>query len=125
MRFQPHMLLAVALRGFMIFWLALIVETSALALQNQILPIKPRSNPDSGGAATSKLESLLINVVNMSGQSRQAILGRCKIDLPVGQKIVLQMHAGHTFRVVSDTNSKVQEYFVISERNSTQILAVP
>ena len=60
-----------------------------------------------------------MNVVNMSGQSRQAILGRCKIDLPVGQKIVLQMYAGHTLRVVSDTNSKVQEYFVVSERNAT------
>jgi len=117
--------LAVALRGCMIFCLALIIETSALALQNQMQPIKPRSNPDSGSAATLKLESLLINVVNMSGQSRQAILGRCKIDLPVGQKIVLQIRAGHTLRVVSDTNSKVQEYFVISERNATRILAVP
>lgn len=125
MRFQSHIPLAVALRGFIIFFLALLVKTSALALQNQMPRIKPRSTSGSRGATTPNLDFLLINVVNMSGQSRQAILGGCKIDLPVGQKIVLQMYAGHTLRVVSDTNSKVQEYFVISERNATRILAVP
>jgi hypothetical protein len=116
--------LPVALRGLMMFWLALIVQTSALALQKQI-PHQASNHPQFRGRSDVEARILLINVVNMSGQSRQAILGRCKIDLPVGQKIVLQMHAGHTLRVVSDTNSKVQEYFVISGHNATRILAAP
>lgn len=124
MRFRSHIPLAVALRGFIFFLLALTVKTSALALQNQ-MPHQASIHPRFRGRSDVEARILLINVVNMSGQSRQAILGKCKIDLPVGQKIVLQIHAGHTFRVVSDTNSKVQENFVISERNATRILAVP
>jgi phosphoserine phosphatase len=69
-------------------------------------------------------ERLYVTVINMSGQSRQVAIGDSKIDLPVAQRVTLPVRSGDTLRVVSNTNAKIDERFVISERDAARIIVV-
>jgi hypothetical protein len=66
-----------------------------------------------------------VTVINLSGKSRQSIVGESKIDLPVAERVTLWVRVGDTLRVVSDTDSNISERFVISERDAAHVMAVP
>ncbi len=67
---------------------------------------------------------LRVTVINMSSSSRQAVLRDGKINLPVGECVALEIAAGGTLRVVSDTDPRLDERFVISERETARVLIV-
>jgi hypothetical protein len=71
-------------------------------------------------AKTGLKERIFVTVVNMSGQSRQAAFGPLKINLPVAQRVVLFLNLGETLRIVSDSNSKIEERFVVSRKDATR-----
>ena len=91
--------------------LVLLVPTYAapvFAAQNQMQlislqsPLRPRiaimeSCLQKVGASRTDSNAkrrLYVTVINMSGKPRQAALGKTKVDLPVAQHVVLQMHLG-------------------------------
>jgi hypothetical protein len=93
--------------------------TSRIAIMESCLQKVGVSRRDSNAK-----RRLYVTVINMSGKPRQAALGKTRVDLPVAQHVVLQMHLGDTLRVVSDADSKIKERFTISERDDDRILIV-
>jgi hypothetical protein len=73
---------------------------------------------------TEPKERINVTVINMSGKSRQAAFGPLKTDLPVAQRVVLQLRPGETLRIVSDSDSRIEERFVVSWRDATRVLVV-
>jgi hypothetical protein len=86
-----------------------------------------RCSVQSAGSSQSKTEPkerIYVTVINMFGKSRQAALGPLKTDLPVAQRVVLHLHPGETLRIVSDSDSRIEERFVISWRDAIRVLVV-
>jgi len=73
---------------------------------------------------TDESRVLHITVINMSGKHREALLHRAVIELPVAQRIDLQMRSGETFRIRSDTNSKTDATFVVDKGDAGRLIAV-
>jgi len=67
---------------------------------------------------------LHISVINMSGKHREAIVRRTVIDLPVAQRVDLQIHTGEHFRVVSNTDSKINVIFSVTARDQSRVIVV-
>jgi hypothetical protein len=138
MNLSSHLQSFAARRGFFLFILAQVFAVSVFSAhaerQSALLKTPLSSQIAITGLSTQKTEAsyvtprvpdhLLVTVINMSGKSRQAALGGSKVDLPEAQRVVLQVCAGDMLRVVSDTNTKVEERFVISKQDAGRILIV-
>ena len=102
----------------------------ALALAMPCCPPAVSSNPSlplqSPPAKASLRKPALerVTLINMSGKDCKACLGKLRVDLPVAQPVVLQLRLGDTLRVVSDTDSNLDERFLITEADATRSVAV-
>jgi hypothetical protein len=138
MNIHSHSKVAATRPSFILFLLAQIVAVPALAAQNWMhlaalrTPLSPQfavvesfdQKTETSRSNPNLKEPLYITVINMSGQPRQAALCDSNVDLPVAQRVVLEIRPGDTLRVVSSTNSKIEERFVISERDAARLLIV-
>jgi hypothetical protein len=138
MAIHSHAQSVFARSGFILFLLAPIVAAPALAAPSQMpltslqTPLNPHvavmgafvQKAKASGSSSNVKERLYVTVINMSGQPRQAILGKSKVDLPMAQHVSLPVCPGDALRIVSDTNSKIEERFVISEQDAARILIV-
>jgi hypothetical protein len=84
--------------------------------------------PSEGGSPLNKAPDgnyIRITVINLSGKRREAVVRKTVVNLPVAEPITLQMHAGERFRVVSDTDSRINSTFLITEKDAGQLITVP
>lgn len=111
-------------------WLSVLVAAmSASALyiaraQNASIVPKPPAHSQSASGALRDNRMFYFTVINMSGQSRQALVGKERVDLPVAQEVVLKWRAGDVLHVISDTNSRVDEWVSISRADAAHVVAI-
>ncbi len=77
-------------------------------------------------AAASPVEPGLIRIalMNMSGQRREVVFGKAKLELPVAEHVMLQVRPGDVVCVASDSDSKVREQFAISRQDAGRLITV-
>jgi len=63
-------------------------------------------------------------IINMSGKSREAHLGNTVIPLPVAQRVALQIPAGKSVKIMSNTNTKIMQVMVISAIDEGRLFPV-
>ena len=63
-------------------------------------------------------------IINMSGQSREAHIGDTVIPLPVAQRVALQAPIGTSVKIMSNTNRSVMRVIVISTIDEGHLLPV-
>lgn len=66
-----------------------------------------------------------VTMINMSGKRREAVVRKALIDLPVAQRVSLQVHAGEIIRVTSDADSKIDTRFLVNKGDAGRLIAVP
>lgn len=75
----------------------------------------------------TKAESLPLihfEIINMSGQSREAHVGDAIVPLPVAQRVALQVPAGKSVTIMSNTNSRVTRVITISATDEGHLFPV-
>lgn len=66
-------------------------------------------------ATTARARHLVhIEIINMSGQSREARIGNAVIPLPVAQRVALQVPTGRAIRIMSNTNRNLLRVITVS-----------
>jgi hypothetical protein len=53
-------------------------------------------------------------IINISGQAREAHIGHSVIPLPVAQRVALQTTEGNLVQIVSNTNQKIRQVINVS-----------
>jgi hypothetical protein len=94
----------------------------ALALTDSLKPASTTSSQ----ATTAQSHPLLVRfqIINMSGKSREAHIGDAVIPLPVAQRVALQVRAGNSVKIMSNTNRSVMQVIVISAIDEGHLLPV-
>ena len=62
--------------------------------------------------------------INLSGQPRQVLVGKQRIDLPIGRAVGLDWTAGDTLHVVSDTDSRVNARITVSRADAAHAVSI-
>lgn len=96
----------------------------ALSIAFPLFAMAQKTNPESAAASQTAPDQIFVTVANLTGQSRQALLGDSRIDLPIAQRITLRAHPGDTMRIVSSVNSKVYASFVLSKKDEARIITI-
>jgi hypothetical protein len=86
--------------------------------------LKPTSNTSSQVKMAQSRPLVHFEIVNMSGQSREAYIGDAVIPLPVAQRVALQVPAGNSVKIMSNTNQSVMRVITISAIDEGHILPV-
>ena len=74
---------------------------------------------------TAQLRPLIrFEIINMSGQPREAHIGDTVIPLPVAQRVALQAPVGVSVEIMSNTNRSVMQVIVISAIDEGHLLPV-
>jgi hypothetical protein len=92
--------------------------------QNAAIVRKPSVHVQSASDAVKDSRQLHLTVINVSGQRRQALVGKQWIDLPIGRAVGLDWTPGDTLRVVSDTDSRVNERINVSRADAAHAIAI-
>ena len=90
----------------------------------QMGALKPASTPSSPSKSAQSRRLIRFEIINMSGQSREAHIGDNVIPLPVAQRVVLQAPAGGTVKIMSNANRHVMHVIVISASDDGRLLPV-
>jgi hypothetical protein len=86
--------------------------------------LKPASTISSQVKTTQSRPLIRFEIINMSGQSREAHIGDTVIPLPVAQRIALQAPVGKSVKIMSNTNRRVMQVIVISAIDEGHLLPV-
>jgi hypothetical protein len=86
--------------------------------------LKPASKTSSQVKRTQSRPLIHFEIINMSGQSREAHIGDTLIPLPVAQRIALQTPAGESVKIVSNTNETIMRVITISAIDEGHLLPV-
>ena len=111
------------------YWvLALMVAASVTAFearaQNAAIVPRPSVHSQSASEAVKKTKLFHLTVINISGQRRQVLAGKERIDLPVGRAVGLDWTPGDTLHVVSDIDSRVNERISVSRADMAHAVAI-
>ena len=85
---------------------------------------KIASTASSRGETAQSCPLIHIEIINMSGKSREAHLGNTVIPLPIAQRVALQMLAGKSVKIMSNTNTKIMQVMVISALDEGRLFPV-
>jgi hypothetical protein len=113
------------------YWLnALAVGVSVSAAgvaggQNAYIRPRPAVHLQNAIAAAKDDRAFNLTVINMSGQRRQVMVGTRRLDLPIGEVVVLKWTPGDLLHVTSDTDSHVNEEICVSPRAAARVLVIP
>ena len=109
-------------------WMSVVgVSTSAMCsagAQNTYIVARSSVRAQDARSAAKARAPIHVSVINLSGQRRQAIVGKQRIELPVGQAIGLEWTPGDTLHVMSDTDSRVNEQVRVSQADAAQVIAI-
>lgn len=86
--------------------------------------LKPVSKTSSQVQTAQSRPLIRFEIINMSGQSREAHIGDTVIPLPVAQRIALQAPVGKAVKIMSNTNSLVTHSIVISADDQGHLFPV-
>jgi hypothetical protein len=86
--------------------------------------LKPASTTSSHVKTAQSRPLIRFEIINMSGQSREAHIGDTVIPLPVAQRVVLQAPVGKSVKIMSNTNQSVMQVIVISAIDEGHLLPV-
>jgi hypothetical protein len=86
--------------------------------------LKPVSTTSSQVKTAQSRPLIRFEIINMSGQSREAYIGDTVIPLPVAQRIALQAPVGKSVKIMSNTNRRVMQVIVISAIDEGHLLPV-
>jgi hypothetical protein len=96
----------------------------AARVQNAAIVPKSPVHPQSASEAVKDTRLFHLTVVNVSGQRRQALVGKEQVDLPIGRAVGLDWMPGDALHVVSDTDSRVNERISVSRADAAHVVAV-
>lgn len=63
-------------------------------------------------------------LVNMSVQRRQVRLKTGLVELPVGEWVTVELQAGETLHIVSDSNNRVDERIAVQPGDEARVLRI-
>jgi hypothetical protein len=86
--------------------------------------LKPASTTSSRVKTAQSRALIRFDIINMSGQSREAHVGDTVIPLPVAQRVALQAPVGKSIKIMSNTNRNVMQVIVISAIDAGHLLPV-
>ena len=86
--------------------------------------LKPASTTSSQVETAQSRRLIRFEIINMSGQSREAHIGDTVIPLPVAQRVALQAPVGKSVKIMSNTNRSVVQVIVISAIDEGHLLPV-
>ena len=86
--------------------------------------LKPASTTSSQAAPAQSRPLIRFEIINMSGQSREAHIGDTVVPLPVGQRVALQTPIGKPVKIMSNTDRSVVRVIVISAIDEGHLLPV-
>jgi hypothetical protein len=86
--------------------------------------LRPASTTPSQVKTVQSRPFIRFEIINMSGQPREAHLGDTVIPLPVAQRIALQAPVGKSVKIMSNTDRKVMQVIVISAMDEGHLLPV-
>jgi hypothetical protein len=86
--------------------------------------LNPASTTSSQGKTAQSRPLIRFEIINMSGQSREAHIGDTVIPLPVAQRVALQAPVGESVNIMSNTNRSVMQVIVISAIDEGHLLPV-
>jgi hypothetical protein len=86
--------------------------------------LKPASTTSSQVKTAQSCALVRFEIINMSGQSREAHIGDTVIPLPVAQRVALQAPVGKSVKIMSNTNRSVMHVIVISAIDEGHLLPV-
>jgi hypothetical protein len=86
--------------------------------------LSPASKTSSQVKTAQSRPLVRFEIINMSGQSREAHIGDTVIPLPVAQRVVLQAPVGKSVKIMSNTNERVMQVIVISTTDEGHLLPV-
>ena len=75
---------------------------------------KPASTTPSQVTTAQSRPLIHFDLINMSGQSREAHIGDAVIPLPVAQRVALQVPVGKSVTIMSNTNQSVMQVIAIT-----------
>jgi hypothetical protein len=84
--------------------------------------LKPASTTSSQVKTAQSRPLVRFEIINMSGQSREAHIGDTVIPLPVAQRVALQAPVGKSVKIMSNTNRSVMHVIVISAIDEGHLL---
>lgn len=86
--------------------------------------LKPASKTSSEVKTAQSRPLIHFEIINMSGQSREAHVGETVIPLPVAQRVALQTPAGTSVKIMSNTNQSVTRVITISAIDEGHLLPI-
>jgi hypothetical protein len=113
------------------YWLSVFVvgvSVSAAGVaggQNAYIVPRPPVHSQSAIGADKDDRAFNLTVINMSGQRRQVMVGKRRLDLPIGEVVVLKWTPGDLLHVTSDTDSHVDKEICVSPRAAARVLVIP
>ena len=103
---------------------ASVSAVDAAKAQNAAIVPKSPVHAQSTSDAVKDRGLLHLTVINLSGQRRQVVVGKLRIDLPIGRAVGLDWTAGDMLHVVSDTDSRVNERINVSRADMAGAVAI-
>ena len=86
--------------------------------------LKPASTTSSQLKTEQSSPLIRFEIINMSGQSREAHIGDTVIPLPTAQRVALQAPVGKSVKIMSNTSRSVMQVIVISAIDEGHLLPV-
>ncbi len=112
------------------YWMSVLMVAASVSAvdsvkaQNAAIVPKSPVHTQSTSDAVKDRGPLHLTVINLSGQRRQVVVGKLRIDLPIGRAVGLDWTAGDTLHVVSDTDSRVNERINVSRADMAGAVAI-
>src|ERR1700748_2240375 len=116
--------------GSSAYWLSLLMMTTSVsaagAARAQNAAIVPSSavHRQSASEGVRDSKQFHLTVINVSGQRRQAFVGKERVDLPGGRAGALGWESGDVLHVVSDADSRVNERISVSRTDAAHEVAI-
>ena len=116
--------------GYSAYWMSLLMMTATVSATGAARAQNPAIVPSSAVHRQSASEGVTdskqfhLTVINVSGQRRQAFVGKERVNLPVGRAVGLDWTAGDVLHVVSDADSRVNERIGVSRADAAHEVAI-
>lgn len=95
----------------------------SFALILALVLVCPIATPQTRTHSKTKLLVHLV-AINMSGAPRELIHGRDVVMLPVAERVPLQIRAGDSIQITSQTNTKIREVIAILATDEGRIITI-
>jgi hypothetical protein len=124
MQTTSHPYIAIKYFSALLVALSLTTVVAPLAAQKEVQPIAVQAPFGTQHVPSSKPAFIRVTVINMSGKQREAIIRKSKIDLPIAQRVALQLQPGEQLRVTSTNDSKLAATYLISDRDAGRLIPI-